>query len=177
MAMTLVALLLAAGRASDLSAMYQTVERLGVGLQLSNDIFGVSRDLTPRQGSPFLADLDLEPGRDAPYNLYPALDSRRAARARRGRSRHSAVRRAGRGDRVLRHSNRSSSARTAVGGASSRASSSTRATSPRARPSCACTSALGWNERAARSHMARSSGVIQGQVMHFALARRSDEQR
>lgn len=73
MAMPLIALLLAAGRASDLPAMYQTVERLGVGLQLSNDIYGVARDLTARQGSPFLADLDLGPGRDAPDNLYPSI--------------------------------------------------------------------------------------------------------
>jgi radical SAM protein with 4Fe4S-binding SPASM domain len=73
MAMPLVALLLAAGRANDLPAMYQTVERLGVGLQLSNDIYGVSRDLTTRQGSPLLADLDLEPGRNAPDNLYPSI--------------------------------------------------------------------------------------------------------
>lgn len=73
MAMPLVALLLAAGRASDLPAMYQTVERLGVGLQLSNDIYGVVRDLTTRQGSPFLAELDLEPGRNAPDNLYPSI--------------------------------------------------------------------------------------------------------
>jgi radical SAM protein with 4Fe4S-binding SPASM domain len=73
MSLPLAALLLAAGRSSDLSAMYQTVERLGVGLQLSNDIYGVHRDLETRQGSPFLADLDLEPGRGAPYNLYPSI--------------------------------------------------------------------------------------------------------
>jgi hypothetical protein len=73
MAMPLVALLLAAGRASDLPALYETVERLGVGLQLSNDIYGVSRDLATRQGSPFLADLDLEPGRNAPHNLNPSI--------------------------------------------------------------------------------------------------------
>jgi radical SAM protein with 4Fe4S-binding SPASM domain len=79
MAMPLVALLLAAGRASDLPAIYQTVEQLGIGLQLSNDIYGVSRDLTTRQGSPFLADLDLEPGRNAPLNLSPSI--RRALRS------------------------------------------------------------------------------------------------
>lgn len=73
MAMPLVALLLAVGRANDLLAIYQTVERLGVGLQLSNDIYGVLRDLETRQGSPFLADLDLEPGRNAPNNLYPSI--------------------------------------------------------------------------------------------------------
>jgi radical SAM protein with 4Fe4S-binding SPASM domain len=73
MALPLVALLIAAGRTSDLSAIYQTVERLGVGLQLSNDIYGVERDLATRQGSPFLAALDLEPGRNAPHNLYPSI--------------------------------------------------------------------------------------------------------
>lgn len=73
MALPLVALLLAAGRASEIPALYRTIERLGVGLQLSNDIFGVARDLATRQGSPFLADLDLEPGRNAPHNLFPAI--------------------------------------------------------------------------------------------------------
>jgi radical SAM protein with 4Fe4S-binding SPASM domain len=73
MALPLAALLLGAGRSSALPAMYQTVERLGVGLQLTNDIYGVHRDLATRQGSPFLADLDLEPGRSAPYNLYPSI--------------------------------------------------------------------------------------------------------
>lgn len=79
MAVPLAALLLAAGRAHDLPAMYETVRRLGVGLQLSNDIYGVARDLATRQGSPFLADLDLEPGRNAPDNLHPSI--RRALRS------------------------------------------------------------------------------------------------
>jgi radical SAM protein with 4Fe4S-binding SPASM domain len=73
MAMPLVALLLAAGRKDDLPAIYRTVEQLGVGLQLSNDIYGVHRDLEARQGSPFLADLNLEPGCNAPHNLYPSV--------------------------------------------------------------------------------------------------------
>ena len=73
MAMPLIALLISAGRANDLTAMYQTIERLGVGLQLSNDIYGVERDLMTRQGSPLLADLDLQPGSNAPHNLFPSI--------------------------------------------------------------------------------------------------------
>jgi radical SAM protein with 4Fe4S-binding SPASM domain len=78
MAAPLMAIMLAAGRAEELPALRRTIERLGAGLQLSNDIFGLERDLATKQGSPFLAALELQPGRHSKMSGLPAV--RRAIR-------------------------------------------------------------------------------------------------
>lgn len=78
MSAPLIALFIAAGRASELPALRLAVERLGLGLQLSNDIFGLERDLDTKRSSPFLADLDLRPGRDTVSSALPGV--RRALR-------------------------------------------------------------------------------------------------
>lgn len=73
MAGPLTALLVRAGRADRISDLERTVTRLGIGLQLANDLFGAAGDLTDGLHSTCLGWLGLVPGRDDRSALDAAL--------------------------------------------------------------------------------------------------------
>ncbi|MBI4705839.1 MAG: hypothetical protein HY744_32505, partial [Deltaproteobacteria bacterium] len=73
MAGPLAALLVRAGKADAWPRLRQTVERLSVGLQLTNDLAGASEDLAAGRHSPFLGALGLRPGLHAAADVEPAI--------------------------------------------------------------------------------------------------------
>lgn len=73
MAGPLQALLIRAGRTDALDAVRAGVERLSVGLQLTNDLAGAATDLDNGERSPFAAALGLVPGLHAAVDLEPAI--------------------------------------------------------------------------------------------------------
>jgi radical SAM protein with 4Fe4S-binding SPASM domain len=73
MAGPLAALLLNAGRDSEAEGVVAMVEELSTGLQLTNDLFGASKDLAGGERSPYLAALGLQPGLHGPDDLGPAV--------------------------------------------------------------------------------------------------------
>lgn len=73
MAAPLTALLVRGGRADLAPAMLETVQRLGLGLQLSNDLVAAGHDLECGLGSPVLARLGLRPGEHGPQHVHGAL--------------------------------------------------------------------------------------------------------
>jgi len=73
MAAPLTALLVRAGCAKQAPAMLETVQRLGLGLQLSNDLLAAAHDLDCGLGSPVLARLGLRAGEHTGHDVQPAL--------------------------------------------------------------------------------------------------------
>lgn len=73
MAGPLTALLWRAGRSDLLPPLLETIRRLGMGLQLANDLFNAQDDLHAGFHTPYLQLLGLEPGLDGPRELAQAI--------------------------------------------------------------------------------------------------------
>ena len=72
------ALLIRAGRADQVDRLIDALVRMATGLQLTNDLRGVRRDLAAGLASPYTAAVGLQPGLHAEADAAPAL--RRAVR-------------------------------------------------------------------------------------------------
>ncbi len=73
MAAPLTALLVRAGRADRAEDVLETVQRLGLGLQLSNDLVAAEHDVECGLGSPLLSRLGVRAGDHGPADVLPAL--------------------------------------------------------------------------------------------------------
>jgi radical SAM protein with 4Fe4S-binding SPASM domain len=73
MYLPLAALMIRGGQSDALDDLRLMIERLAVGLQLGNDLFGAPHDLDTEQRSPYLAALKLVPGLHRRADLAPAL--------------------------------------------------------------------------------------------------------